>query len=62
MHRVGVVEHVGEHRVTALVVRDDLLLLFADRHRVALETHEHTVARGVEVFGVALTWKPRRTA
>ena len=49
---VGVVEHVGEHRVAALVVRDDLLLLVAERHRLALEAHEHAVAGGVEVLGV----------
>ena len=33
VHRVGVVEHVGEHRVAALVVGDDLLLLLDERHR-----------------------------
>src|SRR5689334_11645672 len=37
---VGVLEDVGEDRVTAFVVRDDLLLLLAERHRLPLETHE----------------------
>ena len=36
VHGVGVLEHVGEHRVTTLVVRDDFLLLFGERHRLAL--------------------------
>ena len=58
VHRVGVLEHVREHRVAALVVGDHFLLLFAERHRLALQAHEHAVARGVEVFGVHLFRAP----
>ena len=58
VHRVGVLEHVREHRVAALVVGDHLLLLFAERHRLALQAHEHAVARGLEVFGVHLFGAP----
>ena len=54
MQRVGVLEHVRAHRVAALVVRDDLLLLLDQRERLALEAHQHAVARGVEVFAVHL--------
>ena len=54
VHRVGVLEHVGEHRVAALVVGDHLLLLLAERHRLALEAHEHPVAGRLEVLGVHL--------
>ena len=54
VQRVGVLEHVRAHRVAALVVRDDLLLFLRQRERLALEAHEHAVARGVEVFLVDL--------
>ena len=54
VERVGELEHVRAHRVTALVVRDDLLLLLRQRKRLALEAHQHAVARGVEVFLVHL--------
>ena len=52
VHGVGVVEDVGEHRVAAFVVRDDLLLLLGEGHRVALEAHQHAVACGLEVLCV----------
>ncbi len=50
--RVGVLEHVGAHRVAALVVGDDLLFLFRQRERLALQSHQDAVARHVEVFAV----------
>ena len=54
VERIGVLEHVRAHRVAALVVRDDLLLLFREHERLALEAHEHAVACRVEVFAVDL--------
>ena len=54
VERVGVLEHVRAHGVTALVVRDDLLLLLRERERLALQAHEHAVACGVEVLLVDL--------
>ena len=47
---IGELEHVRAHRVPALVVRDDLLLFFGQRERLAPQAHEHAVAGGVEVF------------
>ncbi len=58
MQRVGVLEHVRAHRVATLVVGDDLLLLLGERERLALESHQHAVARGVEVFAVHLAGAP----
>ncbi len=52
MQRVGVLEHVRAHRVAALVVGDDLLFLFRQRERLALQSHQHAVARRVEVVAV----------
>ena len=34
VHRIGVVEHVREHRMAGLVVGDDLFLFGRDCHRV----------------------------
>ena len=49
VHGVGVLEHVGQHGVAALVVRDALLLGLREDHRLAPLAHQHPVARGLEV-------------
>ena len=49
VHRVGVLEHVGEHGVAALVVGDPLLLGLGEDHGLAALAHQHPVARRLEV-------------
>ena len=49
VHRVGVLEHVGQHGVAALVVGDALLLGLGEHHRLAALAEQHPVARRLEV-------------
>ena len=54
VHRVGVLEHVGRHRVPGLVVRGVLLLEVVHHDRRPAQAHEHAVAGVVEVVAVDL--------
>ena len=47
---IGLVEHVGEQRVAALVEGDALALVVLQDHRVALLAHQDAVARRLEVL------------
>ena len=47
--RVGVGKDVGEHRVTAFVEGDPLLLVLGEHHRVAPLSHEDPIASCIEV-------------
>ena len=49
VHRVGVLEHVGQHGVAALVVGDALLLLLGEDHGLAALAQQHPVAGRLEV-------------
>ena len=49
VHRVGVLEHVGQHGVAALVVGDALLLVLGEHHRLAALAEQHPVACRLEV-------------
>ena len=50
VQRIGLVEHVGQYRVAALVKGDALALVVLEDHGVALLTHQDPVPRGFEVL------------
>ena len=50
VHGVGVLEHVGEHGVAALVEGDALLLGLRQHEALAALAHEHPVAGRLEVL------------